>query len=319
MRRTARTACLTATLIAGCGRGLYDETLDARVDDDDAPGADAGRGDAGLTCSPAAEFGAIEALGVPAATVTSPSLSHDGLRLSYFHITRVIEGTVERTVTTVHQLTRPSRDSAFGADAVLRDGPLVELGEGLRAHFTRIDELERFVALDQGSDEVDLFVQTRPSAGGEWGTLAPVMAAGVTINTDGFQEWDPHLTADGLTLWFQREETGTMATSQIHTLTRSSLTSPFGAEATIDDSVVGDIPGSPSLTLDGRALYFSFDGDLHVSELDGTTWRPRRAISEIDTMSSESDYEPSVRPDGCEIFWVRQIDGSNQQVFHATR
>ena len=69
-------------------------------------------------------------------------------------------------------------------------------------------------------------------------------------------------------------------------------------------------------------LYFSLGGDVFVTELEGSTWSGRRAISEIEPMAPlppGQDYEPLVRPDGCELFWVRQLDDDHQQVFHATR
>lgn len=301
------------SLAAGCGRELYDANVDASA-------LDVGRGDAGLTCLPGGPiFGDIEPLGMTAPTVTTPSLSHDGLRLTYLEITRITRAGEMVTVATVHELVRSSREGAFGPDAVLTDGPLVALGEGLRAHVTRVDEIERFVALDVGAEQIDLFVQTRSSPSAEWASPTPVMAAGASIAVPGFQEWDPYLSADGLTLWFQRERTGPMATSQIHTLTRPSLTASFGAEATLAESVVGAVPGSPSLTLDGTALYFSLDGDLYVSELEGGAWSGRRTIGEIEAVPAARDYEPLIRPDGCELFWVRQVDSARQQMFHAMR
>ncbi len=304
---------LVSLALAGCGRARYVASEDAGVGD--VGPVDAARPPAPRCTS--GTFGTLRAIDRGAEgsdTVTSPSLSPDGLTLFY----------LDAIDYRVRELRRPSIDAPFvGAPAPSAE--YADLPPELRAFHTRADGLERFVGLADGSGHSNLFVQTRARLGEAWSTSREVLSLGVTVNTADANEWDPFLVSDGLTLWFQREPPAELVRSgaaqiHLHRLRRVDRDASFGALETIDVSAAGPTPGSPTLVADGSLLAFSDDGAIFVAPLVGETVGAPVALTELDPdpMDLHFDYEPHLRSDGCELFWVRDVSG-RQELFQATR
>lgn len=279
MRRVAGTSALFALLAAGCGRDLYDPHTAGRCSSDGEP------------------FGDLAPVSDAMGMITSPSLSADGLTLTF------IAGD------TLHAMRRPSVEELF-VPWPDWPSPAADLTE-LQGYVERPDGLERFVALGRPAD---LSVQSRGSTFDAWGELAPVTVSGTSINGPD-NEWDPFLSPDGLTLWYQRESSAPPVEYEVHQLSRVSLDDRFSTEAEVLSSFLGGSPGSFSLTAEGREVYFSSDEAIHAARVDGAELSAGRRLVELDAPGL--DYEPFIRPDGCEIFWVR--GGGGQRVFHATR
>jgi hypothetical protein len=286
-----------------CGRELYDATVDAAESGVDAgPEVDASRPGADVGGAPAcdwrAPFGPFEIVYTPAsraAFVSSPSLSPDGLTLRF-----LVDGSLL-------EVARPSLDGAFGAASA---STLFTDLEPVASYFLRDDDLERFVAR---GEPADLFVQRRARVSDPWSPLAPLDAA-EPINTAA-NEWDPFLSLDGLTLWLQRES---MVEIRLFRTRRASLGSPFGSLEAIDVSAAGANPGSPSLPADGRAVVFANADEIWFAPIDasGGVGPPSVLVPDPDRVF---EFEPLVRPDGCELFWVREDAVSGLLLVHARR
>jgi len=279
VRRLAGTTALFALLAAGCGRDLYDPHTTGRCSLDGEP------------------FGDVAPVSEGLGTIASPSLSADGLTLTFI------------TGGTLRAMRRPSVEQAF-VPWPDWPSPAADLTE-LQGSVERPDGLERFVS--RGSP-ADLFVQRRASTSDAWSELTPVTVGGTAINGPE-NEWDPFLSPDGLALWFQRESRPPMVEYEVHQLSRVSMDGPFTTDSQVLSSFLGGSPGSFSLTADGRQVYFSSDAAIHAARVDGAELSEGRRLVELDAPGL--DYEPFIRPDGCEIFWVR--GGALQRVFHATR
>ncbi|MBX7195653.1 MAG: hypothetical protein K1X94_26590 [Sandaracinaceae bacterium] len=296
---------LCLVLIGGCGRVNYREL-------------DAG---AGATCAwPGNPFSAPTPIeredpvfdgSVRSISVNSVALSPDGLTLSFID---------ESNGHQVYDLHRASLSGPFSSSPVANSD--FSFGPDLRSFHVRTDRLERFVALAQpGTGLADLFVQTRASTSDPWSSPRDVLLDGVSLNTADAHEWDPYLSSDGLTLWFQREPTreavAAGAPLELHRARRAALDQPFGAAETIDVSAAGPSPGSPTVTAHDTAVVIADDQDLfYFVPGAATTGLPMR-IAEIDPAGTGSDYEPFIRRDGCELLWVRQ--GARATIMRSAR
>lgn len=71
------------------------------------------------------------------------------------------------------------------------------------------------------------------------------------INTKKYLEYAPSFSANGMEIFFTRAiENGT----HIYVASRSSLNEPFGKPELLN--IKGDVPEAPSITLDGKTLYY---------------------------------------------------------------
>lgn len=291
LRRTVRASVLCFAL--GCGRAHY-AVLD---DGGGGSGIDAARPD-GPVCdwvgTPAFDTPVRIERGAGGDTLSGPTLSPDGLVLTYMDT---------GTALTMRRASQTAPFEPAGADA-----ELAEFAPGLHGVFTRRDGGEQFLAFDSGAFS-DLFVRTRDLAGA-WSEPVPL-----ALDTATAHEWDAFLELDGRTLWFQRQ---TATGGDLFRVRRASEAAPFGPEEAVPGLV--DTPegeGSPTVTDDGSVVVFARSGAIWFARLTGgAAGRPER-IAELDS-PDETDYEPVVRGDGCEIIWVRQIAGI-QELYRASR
>jgi hypothetical protein len=248
-------------------------------------------------CSWDLPFGAPEVIESGSTSLTSPRLSPDGLTLLY-----LAEGWVV--------ISRPSLGAPFDPGSRRIAPPDALPPTVVHDFFFRRDGLERFVSLDSPAD---LFFQTRPSLRESWSAPAPIEAA-ERVNTMGSDEWNPFLTADGLTLWFQRQR-GVEA--HIFRTRRPGVDRSFGPVEEVDVSAAGPTPASPSLPDDGSHLVFASGGVIWVAPLDasGSPGAPRDLLPD---RGGGPAWQPWIRPDGCEIFWG-EVLGAGYLLLHAQR
>jgi len=192
-------------------------------------------------------------------TLTGPSLSPDGLVLTYMD---------DGTALTMRRASLTAAFAPAGPDA-----DLAEFAPRLSGAFTRRDGREQFLAFAGPSGFSDLFVRTREMAG-PWS--APVALA---VSTDADHEWDGFLEADGRTLWFQRQ---TAVGADLFRARRASESGPFGPEEPIPGlAATPEAEGSPTLPDDGSVVVFASSGAIWFARLTGgaagTPERDRRA------------------------------------------
>jgi hypothetical protein len=152
---------------------------------------------------------------------------------------------------------------------------------------------------------------------------APVPVAG-KVNT-GSHETAPSLTADELTMFFQRTvglDGGAILVSK-----RAKVEDEWGEAVELTELAQNQADYSPTVTADGLTLYWS--------EL--TTQTPRHEVIKIATRNTPTapfsnvrvldevsnttadDTTPSVAQDGSEIFFTSTRQGGNGQLFHSLR
>ncbi|MBK8169632.1 MAG: PD40 domain-containing protein [Sandaracinaceae bacterium] len=231
---------------------------------------------------------------------TEPFVTADGLTI-YFSSSRTGSGDV-------YTATRASTSAPFGAPTLVpwASGANWETRVELTA-----DGLTAYKAQDAsgGRTMSDLWVAQRASPGESFALFQPLMIS--TASNDV----DPHLTADGLHLYFANNG-GTGGRFQILASERASSTESF-----LTSSVVTALADTASenanatLNADETVVVFTSTRLLNVGSTDANIWYSTRA-SRADAFSAPlplpatvnnvdvTDYEPFITQDGCEIYFT---------------
>jgi Tol biopolymer transport system component len=98
------------------------------------------------------------------------------------------------------------------------------------------------------------------------------MNLGAPVNTE-FNEWNPYITPDGLTLYFESDRPGGSGQEDIWVSTRASVNDPFGTPVNLGGAINTALSEfTPALSSDGKTLLFAAerpDGfgsdDIYVS------------------------------------------------------
>ena len=113
------------------------------------------------------------------------------------------------------------------------------------------------------------------------------------------------LSANGMSVWFSSNRTGTIGGLDIYVATRSTVAEPWSAVArvdelcTADDDLVSAVDGSETTLYLARRSSADSDYDLYVSErTENGLWGAPAAISELNTTGAESDAFPVERDMG---------------------
>jgi hypothetical protein len=139
----------------------------------------------------------------------------------------------------------------------------------------------------------DLWVSTRASVSQPWG--AP-QNLGVPVNGNGLTNEDPHLTEDGLTLFFTSVLPNSVA--HIHTVTRTAIGQPWGNRQQFLPTSSPNYDHSPIPEANGNIVWFGSSraagtgsSDWYVTwRLPGTTtWAVPVEIKELNTDGWESN------------------------------
>ncbi len=171
---------------------------------------------------------------------TDPSLSEDELELFF---------TSDReSPSCLYDVRRPSPDAAWGVpvrqSALCAGGPIGGphlSDDGLRLYYNTKED-----AFDEGT----IYVASRASRDEPFTTGVPV--GGLPTGHSGF----PWLSADELTLYFERSEPGYL---QGNVATRSSVESDFGGVQPVANMASAEI-SDIALTPDARELFFARNG-----------------------------------------------------------
>lgn len=280
----------TVLSLSGCGEttgALPDARQDAGVD-------------SSLACNPAGAFGNIRAVGGlnSARENEFVSLSHDELTV-YFADDSAAPGTPNFDL---YVASRPTTGTPFGAPV-----PLAALNTGSddRSPSVSADGLSLFFHSSRGTS-YDLYVSTRTSTGVSFGAPTPL---GASINTS-FTETSPAISADGQTLYFDRDEgTGSR-------LFRSTLgPTGFQAPTPVSELDTGSAH-SAALTADGRTIFFASDRAGGAGMIDiwtasrASTQVPFGAIANVAELGTALQEFPDwVSTDGCRLYFTAERSG----------
>ncbi|WP_253157615.1 pre-peptidase C-terminal domain-containing protein [Stieleria tagensis] len=228
-----------------------------------------------------------------------PTLSADG-RQMYFHANRPDgSGALDLYVATREQLTDP-----FAAPSNL--GPAINSPSLETAPSLSQDGLSLYFSSNRPGGEgfYDLYVSHRASIDDSFG--APInLSSGVN---SGLSEFAPAISADGLTLFFQRRnDPSGFGGDDLWMATRPSTTEMFGSAVNLGSAInTQAFEGGPVLTADSLALYFSSNRpggsgqlDLYVSTrttIDDAFGTPTVLTVPVNSTLLEFNAEPG--PDG---------------------
>jgi hypothetical protein len=123
------------------------------------------------------------------------------------------------------------------------------------------DQLVAYISSDiNGTSQVDMYIATRATVQNAFGK--PVALD--VLNTAS-QESAPSVTADGLTIYFHSNRTGSLGANDLFTSTRTSTTATFPTATRVANVNTAGDEQYPYVMPDGRTLYFQSDGDLYYA------------------------------------------------------
>jgi ankyrin repeat protein/beta-lactamase regulating signal transducer with metallopeptidase domain len=138
---------------------------------------------------------------------------------------------------------------------------------------------------------------------------------GPTVNGPDY-EWDPCISADGLSLYFLSRRSGGLGGADIWVITREAKDDPWGTPVNLRSPINSTaFEGAPCVSADGLQLYFTSDRpggcggyDLWVSERPTVedAWRaPVNLGPPINSPLSENG--PSISADGLSLYFSEHI------------
>ena len=231
------------------------------------------------------------------AELSTPVLDSDPLLVRGDPLTMYVTSDHGTGNNDIYVTTRPSLDAPFAPPTLLADLMTPTSEYALQLDSEGHGYLSKYV-----SPSADLFEVQRDAAG-----TVQIVRALDELN-DASQQHDPQPTADGLTLWFSHTNPGNE--QDIRTAHRSDRSAPWGlVEPFIYNSPATD--AGATLTADQLVIVWasrSERGDLDI--LYATRFSPTSPWSTpavLDGVSTpdQMDFEPSIREDGCELFFVR--------------
>jgi Tol biopolymer transport system component len=157
-------------------------------------------------------------------------------------------------------------------------------------------------------------------AGLVFGTPAKLPSS---INSDMTADWIPSISADDLTLyWTSGSSRPGFGNNDIWTATRASKSAPWGEPVNLGDAVnTADFEGYPSVSSDGRALYFSrsktggsaSDSDLDIWMTTRTSesdpWQPAVELDATVNNPMVPDWAPNISSDGLSLIFASTRSG----------
>lgn len=297
-------ACLIVTL-TGCGRVAFDgvsagsASPDGSISDTSAPS------NACVTFGP---WGAIRRrtdLSDAGSQDWGGEISRDGLRF-YWSAHRVGNGDI-------FVASRPTRSDDFTTVQ-----SVMELNTNLTEDEAALssDELEIYLTGTFNAN-LGIYRATRISIGAQFGALQPVTNL-VGNTSSGFS--GAMLTDDDLTIYFNSrtdaEPEGTLVRS-----TRPDRSSDFAQGTPLSGLETGALKGYPYLAPDGF-IYFETGSPHRQSrsqQLGANSWGVATPVAELNGMAGSTSEDISFTADGLEVFFSSDRDGSNDDIYSATR
>lgn len=252
----------------------------------------------------------------------APSISADGLTL-YFsdHPGAPIPpggyGQSDIWITT-----RQTKDDPWGPPVNL--GPVVNSSGQDEHPSISADDLSLYFGSTRvgGSGSHDIWVTTRETKDAPWGK--PVNL-GSPVNSQ-YSEWCPHISADGLSLYFCDYLTprpGGYGEWDIYVTTRATVSDPWGEPANLGPNVNSSgIDASPEISADGLTLFLNSNrsGGLTGSDI----WMTRRKTKDADwetpinlgSTVNRSGFEasPNLSADGSTLYFGSERPGGSGHV-----
>ena len=163
----------------------------------------------------------------------------------------------------------------------------------------------------------DIYTAHRTSPTAPFGTPTKLTELSGTTS----YETGPHISGDGLTIYFSSDRTG--ANQSVFVATRASKSDPFGVPVIDDEVSSPQDDAGPSVTDDGLALVLSSvrDGgnpDLFIATRASKTvpFGAATAITPVNTIASENS--PMLSADKLTLFWDAN-PGTSGDLYYATR
>ena len=174
-----------------------------------------------------------------------PALSSDGLSL-FLAVSTGAGWGYEISVST-----RPSAGVSFGPPAILPGvnsssddfAPSIS-GDGLTLYLHSVRP--------GGLGNRDIWVATRPDAASAFDTPTNVTEVNSTSG-----DFDPEISSDGLTLYFDSDRPGGVGDRDIWAATRPDTGSAFGSPANVSEVNTTSVDHDPTISSDGLTLYLS--------------------------------------------------------------
>jgi hypothetical protein len=278
------------------------DASDAAQDTTSADASDAGADvDAG-PCSPDRVFRTLSQVAAQDAGPSSEynmKLSLDELS-AYFASNRTGDDDI-------YFATRAARASPFGAATRVTELSLA----GPQEYWASADDAGTLVVLER---DARLYVSTRATAGDPWG--APTTPTPLDIVADagpGYYVGQPHLMADGATLYFASNLKGTWD------IYRSTLAAgTWSKPTTVDELNTSALEWAPAVTADGLTIYFGSDRSLIADAGPAalTIWvahrtstaspfGPAHKVVEVDL--GHDEWPAWISPDNCRLYFTQFI------------
>jgi hypothetical protein len=195
-----------------------------------------------------------------------------------------------------------------GLDSAIEMAPVVG---GMRLSRDELTLYFYAAGIRGAMDSHKLYAATRGSSGDPFGAAALLAGASQGINSEDFDQRDPTVSGDGLTLVFARGPRG-LDTVSIQCATRTDPSSDFayvGPVSGVNDPGRGHV--GPFLRQDGEALYFAatvgLDASVPVYEIEranrngSCSYDAPVPVQELN--SNTVDYFPVVTPNDLTIFF----------------
>jgi Tol biopolymer transport system component len=185
-----------------------------------------------------------------------------------------------------------------GLDSPYRDHGLSISADGLTIYF--------WSDRAGGQGDWDIWMSTRPTVADSWG--APINP-GAPINSSA-ADCTPHISANGLSLYFQSRRGGGYGEGDIYVAVRASTSAPFGEPDNLGSGVNSHANEySPSVSPDELTLYFTSGrsggpgpADLYMATRNSTRapFGAAQIVANVNT--PVIDWCPSISSDGLTLF-----------------
>ncbi|MBN1507258.1 MAG: PD40 domain-containing protein [Sedimentisphaerales bacterium] len=242
----------------------------------------------------------------------SPQVSPDGLELyfAYNYPGECRDLWVARRTTTKEPWGTPvpldppvNSPGPVGAMSISADGLELYFGEGHQTHWT-----SGCWASPQGYGSGDLWVSKRATKTDPWG--AP-QNLGATVNSTNWED-HPSLSADGLSLYFASERSGSC---KLWMTTRPAKDAPWGTPAPLGAPLDISLDCTPFISPDDLALYFSVGmsptpwiPDIYVSRRADATAPWGKPVPFAPVNSPIAEYHVSFSTEDSALYFTRAND-----------
>ncbi|MCW5808622.1 MAG: PD40 domain-containing protein [Deltaproteobacteria bacterium] len=321
MRRLVLVVVVDVVALGGCSFSKSDGvSRDAPPGDRDGPGLDAPdvtTPDApdldappGPTCLEKWAAGTV-ALGQAtklaaissSSTDRDPFVTADGLELFFFSDRAGSQGS------DVYVATRAAPNGAFANPQ--RRADISSSGDDGKTSMTG-NQLIAVVSSNRPGSQggsFDLYMAKRPDKNAQFGAFDRLLTSALNDNTSQF---DPTLSADGLRLYYAFG-----SPQRIVMASRQTVNDPFGATLTdIISTPAGN--ADPAFTPDEKVIIFS---STRAATKQGVNlWYATRAttsdpfgdpIELAGANTNSADGDPTLSPDGCQLFFASDRDGTH--------